>query len=145
MLGFVDIAGRQGMDAAFASGLAPLPALTFNRVTFGFLDSDKPHAVAAALALGREHIIPAMFRAFLKHMGISEQQAPIFHFYLNRHIHLDEDFHAPLSLRLLEALCGDDPVKVAEAKAAAEQAVAARLAFWDGVWEALPSRQKRAA
>ena len=63
------------------------------------------HPWAAALALGREHIIPCMFRALLDRIGITEQDAPAFHYYLKRHIHLDEDFHAPLSLRLLEALC----------------------------------------
>lgn len=139
---FVEIAGSQGIEAALASGLAPAPAAAFNRVTFAWLDADKPHSVAAALALGREHIIPAMFRAFLARMAVSEQQAPIFHFYLRRHIHLDEDFHAPLSLRLLEALCGGDPAKIAEAREAAVRAVEARMEFWDGVLAALPSKQE---
>jgi len=145
ILEFVDTAGRQGIGAALATGLAPAPAADFNRVTFGFIQSGQAHAVAAALALGREHIIPLMFRAFLGKMRISEAQAPIFHFYLHRHIHLDQDFHAPLSLRLLEALCGNDPQRRAEAMAAAERAVEARLSFWDGVMDALPSRQKEAA
>lgn len=69
--------------------------------------------------------------------SFSEQQAPIFHFYLNRHIHLDEDFHAPLSLRLLNSLCAGDESRIAEAIEAAETAVTARIAFWDGVLESL--------
>jgi hypothetical protein len=137
---YVDIAGRDGIAAALASGLAPAPAAEFNRVTFGYIDADQPHTVAAALALGREHIIPAMFRAFLNRMAVTEAQAPVFHYYLKRHIHLDEDFHAPLSLRLLAALCNDDPAKIAEARAAAIHAVEARVAFWDGVLAALPSQ-----
>jgi len=141
---FVEIAGRDGIEAALASGLAPAPSARFNRTTVAFLDSGRPHEVAAALALGREHIIPAMFRAFLARMAVSEGQAPIFHYYLNRHIHLDEDFHAPLSLRLLEALCGGDPVKEAEARAAAVSAVDARIAFWDGVLAVLPSQKETA-
>lgn len=145
MLRFIDLVGRDGIAAGLASGLAPAPAGDFNRVTFGFLDSGKAHEVAAALALGREHMIPAMFRAFLARMAITEAQAPMFHFYLHRHIHLDEDFHAPLSLRLMEALCGGDATKLEEAKAAGVRAVDARIAFWDGVLAALPSRQKEAA
>jgi hypothetical protein len=145
MLAFVDKVAVDGIHAAMDSGMAPVPACDFNRTTFGFIDSGKAHCVAAALALGREHMIPAMFRAFLARMSITEEQAPIFHFYLHRHIHLDEDFHAPLSLRLLEALCGDDSIKLDEAKAAAIEAVAARIAFWDAVLEVLPSRQKIAA
>lgn len=137
---FVDIAGHEGMDAAFAQVPPPAPALRFTRTTFDFIASGQPHAVAAALALGREHIIPAMFRALLSRMAVSEEEAPIFHYYLHRHIHLDEDFHAPLSLRLLEGLCGGDPGKIAEARAAAIRAVEARMEFWDGVLAVLPSR-----
>jgi hypothetical protein len=140
---FVATAGRYGIDAALSTGLAPEPAARFTRTTFAFIDSGQAHRVAAALALGREHIIPAMFRAFLARMAVSEGQAPTFHYYLKRHIHLDEDFHAPLSLRLLEALCGDDAAKIAEARAAAVEAVDARIAFWDGVLAALPSQQEK--
>ena len=145
MLHFVDKVAADGIQPALASGLAPAPACDFNRTTFGFIESGKAHCVAAALALGREHLIPAMFRAFLARMTITEAEAPIFHFYLNRHIHLDEDFHAPLSLRLLEVLCGEDSTKLEEAKMAAVQAVDARIAFWDAVLAVLPSCQKEAA
>jgi hypothetical protein len=98
--------------------------------------------VAAALALGREHVIPSMFRAFLARMAVSEHEAPTFHHYLKRHIHLDEDFHAPLSIRLLEGLCAGDAVRLAEAEAAATAAIEARIRFWDGVLAALPSAQE---
>jgi hypothetical protein len=130
---FVECVRSDGIEAALESDLIPGPSRDFTRTTFGFLASGKPHVVAAALAIGREHVIPGMFRAFLGGMGITEQDAPMFHFYLNRHIHLDEDFHAPLSLRLLEALCDNRRERLDEALEAAEQAIAARLAFWDGV------------
>jgi hypothetical protein len=142
---FVQQVAEQGIDAALGSGLAPRPSAAFTRTTFDFLASGKPHAVAAALALGREHVIPSMFRALLSRMTVSEAQAPSFHYYLNRHVHLDEDFHAPLSLRLLAALCGEDADKWREAEAAAEAAVNARLQFWDGVLQALPSQHAQAA
>ena len=142
---FVQQVAEQGIEAALASGLAPAPSAAFTRTTFGFLASGKPHAIAAALALGREHVIPSMFRAFLSRMAVTEAQAPSFHYYLNRHVHLDEDFHAPLSLRLLAALCGEDADKWREAEAAAEAAVNARLQFWDGVLKALPSQHAQAA
>jgi hypothetical protein len=133
-----------GLETALESGLVPEPSLRFTRTTFGFIQSSKPHVVAAALALGREHVIPAMFRAFLSRMHITEEQAPAFHYYLRRHVHLDEDFHAPLSLRLLHALCGNDAERCREAETAAIQAVDARVALWDGVLQALPSFRKAA-
>lgn len=140
-LRFVECVADKGIEAALQSGLVPAPSLAFTRSTFACIDSGKPHAVAAALALGREHVIPAMFRALLARMTVSEQQAPSFHYYLNRHVLLDEDFHAPLSLRLLAVLCGEDATKWQEAETAALQAVDARLQFWDGVMHALPSQQ----
>ena len=110
------LAGEQGIDAALGSGLAPAPSAAFTRTTFDFIASGKPHAVAAALALGREHVIPSMFRAFLSRMAVTEAQAPSFHYYLNRHVHLDEDFHAPLSLRLLAACAAATPANGARPK-----------------------------
>lgn len=50
-------------------------AAQFMRSTFDFIASGKPHVVGAA-----------------------------FHYYLERHIHLDEDFHGPLSLRMVNEL-----------------------------------------
>lgn len=141
VLNFVNVVVENGIDAALDAGIAPAPSEAFMRTSFGFINTDKPHVVAAALALGREHVIPGMFRSFLARMDISEQQAPAFHYYLNRHIHLDEDFHAPLSLRMLDELCAGDPQRIAEAEQAAQDALKARLAFWDGVVEALPSTQ----
>lgn len=130
---FADMAWERGIDSALASGIAPAPAHAFMQSTFGFIATDKPHVVGAAFALGREHIIPEMFRALLARMNITEQEAPAFHYYLKRHIHLDEDFHAPLSLKMVNELIGGDAGKLREAEEAAHAAVEARIGFWDGV------------
>ena len=136
-LTFVDKAAQEGIEPAFKLNVAPTPSRQFMETTFQFLASGKPHVVAAAFALGREHIIPGMFRAFLKDMGVTDQDAPMFHFYLNRHIYLDADFHGPISLLLLDELCGGDAIKLQEAEAAACAAIEARIRFWDGILEAL--------
>jgi hypothetical protein len=136
-LAFVQLACAEPIAAALASGDVPEPARAFMGTTFGFIASGQPHRAAAALALGREHVIPAMFRNFLARLGVTESEAPMFHYYLQRHIHLDEDFHAPMSLRLLEALCGGDETKLEEAHRTAVEALEARIAFWDGVAAAI--------
>ncbi|RKT46964.1 DUF3050 domain-containing protein [Thiocapsa rosea] len=136
---FLDLVAEQGVDKALYASMVPLPSRYFSETTFCFIREDKPHLVAAALALGREKLIPGMFRQFLEQMRITETQAPVFHHYLNRHIHLDEDFHGPLSMKLLEQLCGDDPQRLDEAETAAEEAICARIRFWDGVLEAIQS------
>lgn len=139
---FVAQASREGVAAALQNPKIPAPAAQFTAQTFNFIHSNQPHRVAAALALGREHIIPQMFRSILKRIGVTEQQAPIFHFYLKRHIHLDEDFHAPLSLQLLNELCEGSSQKVEEAIESAQQAVEARLQFWDGLLESIHAASK---
>jgi len=139
---FIDTINQDGIEAALASDHIPAPSQAFTSTTFGFINANKPHQVAAALALGREHIIPCIFRSILSNIGVSDQQAPIFHFYLNRHIHLDEDFHAPLSLRLLNGLCDGDSQKIEESIEAAEMAVDARLKFWDGVLDAIEKNRQ---
>lgn len=142
---FLDSVQRDGITAALSHGDAPEPARLFMTSTFGFINSHKPHVVAAAFALGREHVIPQMFRAFLAKMHISKEVAPAFHYYLERHIHLDEDSHGPLSLLMLEELCGGDAAHIQEAQAAACAAVEARIRFWDGVHAAILARRGSAA
>lgn len=137
---FVERVSREGIEAALQTPGIPAPSARFTRQTFDFIGHDRPHEVAAALALGREHIIPCMFRSILERIGVSDTEAPIFHYYLNRHVHLDEDFHAPLSLRLLNRLIDGDSERQQQAIEAAQTAVQVRLAFWDGVHATLQAQ-----
>ncbi|MDH5424792.1 MAG: DUF3050 domain-containing protein [Gammaproteobacteria bacterium] len=137
--GFIQALNNSGIESALSLVEIPQPSRLFTTQTFEFIQAEKSHQVAAALALGREHIIPGMFRSILSRIAVTDKDAPIFHFYLNRHIHLDEDFHAPLSLRLLNNLCEGDALKIEEAIEAANVAVNARLILWDGVLEAIES------
>jgi hypothetical protein len=41
---------------------------------------------------------------------------------------------------LLNELCGSDPVRQAEAEAAACDAISARIRFWDGVLQAIEAK-----
>ena len=136
---FLELVRQEGIDQALQSADIPRAARQFSCSTFDFIQSGKPHAVAAALALGREHIIPDMFRQLLRDMHISKQQAPTFHYYLERHIHLDEGSHAPMSIRMLEMLCHND-VERQEAVQFAEQAIKSRIRFWDGVVDNLKKK-----
>lgn len=130
---FVAQVALDSLESALKNIAIPTPAKEFMTTTFDFIYSEKPHVIAAAFALGREHIIPEMFRALLDKMNISRDQAEVFHYYLDRHILLDGDYHGPMSLRMLELLCEGDEVKIAEAEAAALHAINARIKFWDGV------------
>lgn len=139
-----EIAAERGIADALALDTTPVPARRFMESTFAFIATDKPHVAAAAFALGREHIIPEMFRALLARMNITEREAPAFHYYLKRHIHLDEDSHAPLSLKMVNELVAGDASRLHEAEAAARAAVDARLELWDGVHAAFELRREAA-
>jgi hypothetical protein len=137
---FVEQVREQGAESALSTAGMPEPSRTFTTGTFSLIDSNRPHMAAASLALGREHVIPAMFRQILAKAGVYEADAPTFHFYLNRHVELDEGSHGPMSLQLLDELCGGDDAKRREALEAARKALTARIALWDDVLEAINSR-----
>ncbi|HEX5364569.1 MAG TPA: DUF3050 domain-containing protein [Gallionella sp.] len=140
---FSDVAFEQGIERALSLSTVPAAAREFVETTFGFIATGKAHVVGAAFALGREHIIPEMFRSFLARMNIDEQQAPAFHYYLKRHIHLDEGFHAPLALKMMNELIDNDPEKLREAEEAAFAAVEARIKLWDGVLAAIEANRSK--
>lgn len=140
---FIDKVASHSVEEALDTVKVPSAAKEFMQTTFSFINSDKPHVIAAAFALGREHIIPEMFRALLAKMNIPREQAEVFYYYLDRHILLDSDFHGPMSLRMLELLCEGDEVKIAEAEQAAIDAIKARIKFWDGVLLAIKENQNR--
>lgn len=136
---FLQRVAEDGLDAALYSNLVPLPARYFSETSFCFIREDKPHLVAAAVAVGRERLIPGMFRRFLERMALGPPEAPAFHHYLGRHTQPDALLQETLSMRLLTSLCGEDPQRIEEARTAAEEALCARLRFWDGVLAAIES------
>ena len=101
------------------------------QTTFGFIGSNKTHIVAAASALGREQVIPGMFRALLADMNIGKK-APLFHYYLERHIHLDDELHGPLSLKLL-GICAAAAMRKVRAASKAGREPRHAWPLWDGV------------
>ncbi len=142
---FVEKVATHSLETAMNTTPIPSAAQEFMETTFDFIHSDKPHVIAAAFALGREHIIPEMFRALLEKMQISQNEAKVFHYYLDRHIQLDGDHHGPMSLRMLELLCEGNKLKISEAEEAALQAIRARIKFWDGVLLAIENNKKISA
>lgn len=130
---FISKVREMGVVEALSLLCVPEPSRIFTNTTFDFINSGKVHQVAAALSFGREQIIPIMFRSLLEESSITERSAPAFHHYLKRHIALDGDAHADLSLQLLNELCDGNSRKVEESICAARKAVEARLLLWDGV------------
>lgn len=125
-----------GIENALNSNLVPEPSRKFMGYTFDLIKRGKGHEIAASFAIGRESIVPVMFKRILEQTNITTEQAPVFHYYLERHAHLDGEHHGPMALRLLDDLCTDDDQKEKEVILEVESSLEARIKLWDGVLSA---------
>ena len=117
--------------------LAPLgiPESTKDFVLFTLQTTTKStHEIAAAFLLGREDIIPAMFRQIINHLESSDVlTCNSLRLYLDRHTFLDEDQHIPMGQKLLKNLCGNNSLMWEQALDSARCALKARHSLWNGV------------
>lgn len=134
---FIDTVGNESLDSALQIEDVPIAAKQFMASTFDIIGRNQSHLLAAALAYGRESLVPQLFRSLQKGLQISASETPVLYGYLERHIQLDEEEHGPLAIRIVQELCAGSTEMQAEAIAVAEQTLAARLDFWDGIYEAL--------
>lgn len=115
---------------------APAAARAFVETTFRVIREGSLAAQAAAFTFGREDAIPDMFRSLVRDLDAQMGgDLGLFVWYLERHIEVDGDEHGPLSLRMVTDLCGENAELWEEAARAAEEAMEARLALWDGIVE----------
>ena len=135
--------GQPVLEVLATTGV-PKAAQAFVRTTWRIIESGPTHSIAAAFTLGREDLIPNMFRALVVDLDKSSPgQWHRFRYYLERHIHLDEEHHAPLALQMLTGLCGQDEEHWREAEESAHAALNARIALWDDVLEQLRGDEKQ--
>jgi hypothetical protein len=99
--------------------------------------SGAPHEVAAAFFFGREDVIPEMFSRVAVSLRRQGTEVERLIYYVDRHIELDGDEHGPLARKLLESLCGDDPVRWEQATRTAVAALESRLSLWDATLQAI--------
>ena len=133
--GFVEHLG-QGMDISQALKTCRVAASVagFVETTWSFLRSNSPHRIAAAFTLGREDVIPEMFRNCVASLANQPGNSlSTLRYYLARHIELDEERHAPLAVQVMHELCGNDRERWEEAAEAAMTALRARISLWDGI------------
>ncbi len=97
--------------------------------------------VLGSFFFGRESVIPTMFQGLLAQWGVQPHQAPMFVYYLKRHIELDADSHGPAALQLIETLLNGDAGAVEALLDSARQAIDARVQLWDAL--ALELENKR--
>ena len=125
--------GTPVAQAMILSGL-PAGALKFARNTLSVCQRNT-HEVAAAFLMGREAIIPVIFRSMLP--LIPEAGTEYFRAYLDRHILVDATQHGPMAEKIFRSLCGQVESRWREAFDAAASSLAARRRLWDDVEVAL--------
>jgi hypothetical protein len=129
---FIDLQ-NQGMhhDAALRQINAGNAASVFVAHTLHLALHAPAHSVAAAFLHGRESIIPQMFQSILDRWGIDTDQAPIFRYYLQRHIEVDAEDHGPAAELLLARMVEGNEQRQREVYQAAIAAVESRIQLWD--------------
>ncbi|AZE92910.1 hypothetical protein C4J95_0785 [Pseudomonas orientalis] len=125
---------RGGIELERALELAEVPSYVINfvRQTIATAVNGLAEEAASSFFYGREDAIPQMFQALLDQWGLDRESAPRFVHYLQRHIDLDGDEHGPAAMRILSDLIIDEKAEAA-ALLAAQQAISARIALWDGI------------
>jgi hypothetical protein len=127
-------------DPNWKSSIPTLPiqetTKEFMQFTFSVLEENQLHTIASAFTFGREDLIPDMFIEIVKE---SEKASDVsyskFIWYLERHIEVDGDDHGPISLKMIEELCGDDEQKWKEVTEIAVLSMQKRIRLWDGIAE----------
>ena len=76
---------HDGLEAALDAPMVPEPSRAFMKDTFALLRQGEAHRVSASFSFGRENVIPGMFNSLLAKLGMGEESAPIFHYYLKQY------------------------------------------------------------
>ena len=90
--------------------------------------------IVGAFTLGREKVIPNMFRYILPAIKESPTSKYLIT-YLERHIEIDGDRHGPLSMKLLDVSCSKEQLNIAYTTAM--KSLELRLLVWDRIYEDL--------
>ena len=136
---FTKCVHEQGLNDALKLPSVPKSASQFMHFTFSVIDHNEVHMLAAAIAYGREILVPQLYRSIQQQLPNCATHTHALHAYLQRHIELDEQEHGPLAMQMVQELCGDSRKKQAQAIDVAEQALTTRIKFWNGIHDAISS------
>jgi len=132
----MQIKNQSTVSEALAATNTPVPVAHFVNNTFSTIATGNPHVLAAVFTFGREDLIPGMFLSFVAELNKqTNEKISTFQYYLERHIEVDGEHHSLLAYQMTEQLCGNNATYWAEATEAVKEALNARIALWDYIYQ----------
>ncbi|WP_144602228.1 DUF3050 domain-containing protein [Algoriphagus algorifonticola] len=129
------------LDEAMKVAKVPDFVQQFLRVNYQTALFGEAHEIAASFTLGREDLIPDLFRKIVHELIKNQpEELKTLAYYFDRHIHLDEEVHGPLAWRMVEMLLESD-LHLDQATVAGKDALEARKILWDGIHHELLKRK----
>lgn len=136
------LASGATLETAFDRAAAPPFVRDFTTYTLEVAREAPLPIVMASFFYGREDVIPAMFSSLLKGWGVDAVRAPMFVYYLERHIEVDGGEHGPAARAILDDAIAGNQQRRAQVLTAAHESIQARIEFWDGLLETLRNRRQ---
>lgn len=127
------------VPAALKEAKVPAHVAAFVNHTIQTAREGSTLEVCASFLYGREDAIPEMFQRLIKSWPDSDVEAPLFRYYLERHIELDGDDHGPAARKMLGKMIDGDPFLWNTAAKSAQRALQLRLYLWQGTYTRLAS------
>ena len=125
---------HQHYRRALARALVPPAAQAFVTDSMSICLTGKNHEIASYFLLGRENLIPDMFRQIVDRLRQGgERGLDGLIYYLDRHIEVDGGEHGPAAEKMLTFLIGGEPRRLAEAYRTGLRAIQSRMKLWDAI------------
>ena len=137
---FICKVNESNLDLALKEEQLPDGVHEFVSSTFDVINENDIIKLASMFTFGRENIIPDMFINIVEELEKSStSKLSQFIFYLKRHIELDAGKHQDICFLMLSKVCKNNSANWEVATSAANEALKARLKFWDSIFSNIVS------
>jgi hypothetical protein len=135
---FVELVdGNMSIKDALHLSAVPPSVQEFVELTIDLSLNGSTEEVLGSFLYGRENVIPEMFQNLLNCWKLDVGEAPVFVFYLKRHINLDTDSRGYAASQLMQEVLKDNERAWIRMLSSAVAAVEQRIRLWDALAKTL--------